>query len=324
MKTLITGANGFLGAHLAKALVARGDAVRCLVRRGADVSALEGVACEQVIGDVTDTASLGPAMAGVEVVFHLAGVRRAPNREGFFRVNATATQWVAEAMVAAKVRRLVFCGSLGASGPAGLDRPRLESDPLEPQEWYGESKAEGERLAFTFSDRLEVTSCRPSRIMGPMDHENLPFFKLAKRGLVLKLLGPERRLSLVDVDDVVQQLMLQADAKAAVGEAFFATSNETMSIEGLMREVAAYLHVDARTVPVPPLALRGLGALADLVSNTTGKNLALNRKLVRQLLVPGWVCSNEKARRVLGYAPRRTVRESIERSAASYVQAGWL
>ncbi|MGV3625821.1 MAG: NAD-dependent epimerase/dehydratase family protein [Archangium sp.] len=321
---LITGANGFLGAWLAKAIVARGDTVRCLVREGSDASALESVKHTIVHGDVTKPASLSAALEGVDTVFHLAGIRRGSTRDEFMTVNALGTQHVAEAMVKSGARRLVFVGSLAASGPSVGGVPRVEDDSLNPQEWYGESKAEAERIAFSFRDRLEVTSCRPARIVGPGDHENLTFFKLVKRGIILRIGGPERRLSFVDVEDVVDQLLLQADKSEAVGEAFFAASDETQSVEQLMRHVAGVMKLSPRTLYLPPLVLTFLGAVADVVSNLTGRKLPLNRKLARQLLAPGWTCRIDKARRLLGYEPRRTVNDSLTRSAESYVQLGWL
>lgn len=319
---LITGANGFLGAWLAKALVARGDDVRCLVREGSDASALEGVAVKIVPGDVTRPDSLGPALEGVHTVFHLAGIRRAATRDEFIRVNAEGTRHVCDAMVAAGAKRLVFVGSLAASGPSEGGRPRVEDDPFNPQEWYGESKVEGERIAFEYATKFEVTSCRPARIIGPGDHENLTFFKLVKKGVVLRL--GERKLSFVDVEDVVDQLLLQADKPEAVGQAFFAASDEYWAVEGLMREVANILGVKARTVPLPAPVLTGLANVADAVTNVTGKKLPLNRKLARQLLAPGWTCRIDKAKTLLGYQPRRTIAESLKRSAESYLALGWL
>jgi nucleoside-diphosphate-sugar epimerase len=321
---LITGSNGFLGAHLARALVARGDRVRCLVRAGSDKSALAGLEHTIVEGDVTLPATLAPALEGVDTVFHLAGIRRATTRDDFIRVNAGGTQLTAEAMVKAGARKLVLCGSLAASGPSSANRPRVEDDPFSPEEWYGESKAEAERIAFSFNGRLEVTSCRPSRIVGPGDHENLAFFKLVKRGIILSIGGPERRLSMVDVDDVVAMLLLQADRPEAIGQAFFCSSDEATTVQAMMQMIADALGVRARTVPLPERVLSAAGALADVISNRTGRKLPLNRKLARQLLAPGWVCSIEKAKRLLGYAPKRGLRESIERSAKSYVELGWL
>lgn len=324
MKAVITGANGFLGTHLALALAQRGDEVRCLVREGSDCSGLSDARLKVVVGDVTEPRTLGPALEGAEVVFHLAGVRRAAARDDFMRVNAEGTRLVAEAMVRAGARRLVLAGSLAASGPSVGGRPREESDPFCPEEWYGESKAEAERVAFSFAGALEVTSCRPSRVVGPRDRENLPFFKLVKRGVVLRLGGPPRKISMVDVDDCVDQFLLQGDRPEAVGEAFFCSSGEATTLEELMRVIAEVLQVKARTVPVPELVLRGLAEAADVISNSTGKKLPLNRKLARQLLAPGWTCSIEKARARLGYQPKVSLRESAERSAKSYLEAGWL
>jgi dihydroflavonol-4-reductase len=324
MRHLITGANGFLGSWLARRLVERGDKVRCLIRAGSDDSALAEIDFERATGDVTQPESLGAALKNVDVVFHLAGIRRAATKEGFMRVNAEGTRWVCEEMVKAGTRRMVLCSSLAASGPSSAARPRVESDAMAPEEWYGESKAEAERIAFGFKDRLEITSCRPSRIVGPGDRENLSFFRMAKKGIVLRLGGPERRLSMVDVDDVVSLLVLMGDKKEAVGEAFFGTGPDTTTLEGLMRMIADVLSVKTRTVYLPQGLLMLLGAGADVVTQLTGRKLPLNRKFARQLLAPGWTCSIEKAQRLLGYQPKISLRESAQRSADGYRSAGWL
>lgn len=323
MKALITGANGFLGSHLARRMAARGDEVRCLVREGSDRSALDGASVQIVSGDVVDKQTLRDAVRGVDVVFHLAGIRRAPTRDLFFAVNAEGTRNVCEAMVEAGARRLVLAGSLAASGPSKPDRPRREEDPFAPSEWYGESKAEAERLAFTYAGRLEVTSVRPVRIIGPGDRENLPFFKIVKKGVRLHILGPPRPISFVDVDDVVDLTLLVAERPEAVGHAFF-SSGEALSLLEMQDVLAEILGVRPRTIPLPPLVLKGLASAADVVSRATGKHLPLNRKLARQLLAPGWTCSSEKAERVLGFRSRRSIRDSIQRSADWYRAQGWL
>lgn len=324
MRHLITGGNGFLGSWLARRLVERGDEVRCLVRENSDASALEGLKIERVTGDVSDPGSLVAALKKVEVVFHLAGIRRASTRDGFFKVNAEGTKNVCEAMVKAGARRLVLCSSLAASGPSTAARPRVESDPFSPEEWYGESKAEAERIAFGFKDRLEVTACRPSRIVGPGDHENLTFFKVVNKGVVLRIGGEPRPISLVDVEDVVSLLVLLADRKEAVGEAFFASADAAIPLEQFLRMIATELGVTARTIYIPELMVSALGHGGDALSLLTGRKLPLNRKLARQLLAPGWTCSIEKAQRLLGYTPKVKLEESVRRAVKGYRQAGWL
>ncbi len=324
-KILITGANGFVGAALARALAARGQPAACLVRPSADVSALEGLLYERVEGDVTDAASLGRAVQGREVVYHLAGTRRAATREDFHRVNAEGTRLLCEALVALGTRpRLVLVGSLGAAGPSRPGQPRVEEDPLQPTEWYGESKAEAERIVFAYADRLPVTVLRPPRIVGPGDHENLPLFRLVARGLRLELGGGPRPLTLVDVEDVVDLLLVLAERDEALGQAFFVGHPEPLSLERIQELAAEALGRRTRALPVPPAVLLGLATVAAGVSRLTGRRLALNRKFARQLLAPAWTCTSDKAHRLLGFRATRDPAETIRQSARWYRAHGWL
>src|SRR5262249_6965901 len=220
-------------------------------------------------------------------------------------------------------RRLVLCSSLAASGPSSPTRPRREEDPLEPQDWYGESKAEAERIASSFASAIELTIARPCRILGPGDRENLFFFKLVRAGVRLSIAGGPRPLSMVDVEDVVALLILLATRPEAIGQAFFAAGEET-TLEELQERVARALGRNARQVRIGPASLRMLGALADGASHLLDKYLPFSRKMVQQLLAPAWTCSPEKAERLLGFTPRWSVPDSIRRSVAWYQQRGWI
>jgi nucleoside-diphosphate-sugar epimerase len=323
MTALVTGANGFLGRALARRLLGAGHRVRALVREGSDASTLDSPV-EVVRGDATDPAALRRAVEGCDLVYHLAGVRRGIDRQAFFAVNAGSTRLLLEACVAAGAarRRFVLAGSLAAVGPSreGL----REEDPFSPAEWYGESKAEAERIALSFGDRLPVAVGRPPRIMGPGDRENLFFFRIAARGVVLRILGPERPLSWIDVDDCAAGFALLGERPEAAGQVFFLASRERTSVVGLQRQVAQALGVAARQVPVPPGALRAVAWAADGLSKVTGRKLPLNRKLARQVLAPGWTCRTDKAERMLGFSATTTLADSIARSARFYRDQGWL
>jgi nucleoside-diphosphate-sugar epimerase len=320
MRALVTGAAGFLGTALVRALLARGDSVRALVRAPAPALALPGV--EALAGDATEADSVRRAVRGCDVVFHLAGVRRSTDAAEFLRVNAGSTRIVLEACLAEAPRlsRFVLAGSLAASGPSRT--PRREDEPLSPSEPYGASKAEAERIALAHADRLPVAIARPPRIMGPGDRENLLFFRIARRGLALSF--GDRPLSWIDVDDCARGFLLLAEREEARGEAFFLASAETITAEGLMTQIAETLGVRSRRVPVPAPLLRGLAAAADFVSDVTGRKLPLNRKLAAQILAPGWVCDPSKARARLGFEARTPLAESIARAARWYVDHGWL
>jgi nucleoside-diphosphate-sugar epimerase len=160
--------------------------------------------------------------------------------------------------------------------------------------------------------------------MGPGDRENLLFFRIARRGIAVAFGGPERPLSWIDVDDCARGLLLLADRPEARGEVFFLASPERTSAVAIQLEAARTLGVKARTVRVPPFALRGAAALADVVSNATGRRLPLNRKLAAQVLAPGWLCDPGKARERLGFEARTPLAESIAAAAAWYRGHGWL
>jgi nucleoside-diphosphate-sugar epimerase len=324
MRALVTGANGFLGSWLCRHLVDGGHAVRAMVRPGGDAGALSGIDVERFPGDVTDAACLPSAVTGCDVVFHLAGIRRAPRRDDFLRVNAKGTRLLLEACAthAPALSRFVLAGSMAAAGPSAV--PRREDEPFAPREWYGESKVEAERLAFSFADRLPVTVARPPRVTGPGDRENLLFFRIVRRGIVLAFGREPRPLSFVDVEDCVRGLAVLATHPAAVGQAFFVASPERTSVEGLQREVARALGVSPVTVPVPAALLRAAGSIADVLSQVLDRHLPLNRKLAEQVLAPGWVCDPGKARDLLGFEARVGLAASIDRSARWYAARGWI
>jgi dihydroflavonol-4-reductase len=325
VRVLITGANGFIGSHLARRLVDRGDDVRCLVRGTSDLALLEGIHIERVLGDITVPTTLPAAVEGSAVVFHLAGIRRSPSASDFERVNVVGTRNVLEAVgTMPNPARVVFASSLAAMGPSQKDRPHSEEDTRRPSEWYGESKSKAEEVCREFSDRVPVATMRPPRVIGPGDRENLFFFKIVKRGWRLVLGGGPRHLSMIDVDDLIDAVVLLGDHPAAVGEAFFAAADETITLEGILDFVAQSLCVDTRSVRVPEAALRALALFADGVSKLTGRHLPLNRKLARQLLAPGWTCSTRKIREVLGFVAKTSLKESIDRSTGWYVANGWL
>lgn len=324
MRVLVTGASGFVGRWLVDRMVERGDEVHALVRTTSKTNEINPGA-KQVTGDICDPASLTDRVRGCDVVFHLAGIRRASTRREFFDVNAEGTRHICEAIgLMDTPARLVLAGSLAATGPAREGRPVNEQDPLRPFEWYGESKAEAERILAEYDGKLPWTVIRPPRILGAGDRENLAFFKLVARGVRLKIGGGPCPMSMVDVADVVDGLLLLAEKDEAVGEAFFISADEQLTLGDLLDAAAQALEVELRTLYLPRPVLWSLAYMADAFSMATGKRLPLNRKLARQLTAPSWACSNQKARETLGYRPKVSLVDAVKTSALWYREQGLL
>ena len=323
MRALVTGAGGFLGRALVRALTARGDEVRALLRSAPDAP-LDGPGVELVRADALDADAVRAAVRGCDVVFHLAGVRRATTLEEFDRGNVETTRIALEACVAEApaLRRFVLAGSLAAAGPSAT--PRREEEPFAPAEYYGASKAKAEQVTLSYRDRLPVTVGRPPRIMGAGDRENLLFFKIAANRLVLAIGGGERPLSWIDVDDCARGMIALADHPAAVGEPFFLASPERTSVTGLQESIAAALGVRPWRVPLPPAALRSAATLAEAFGRLVRRKPPLNKKLVRQVLAPGWLCDPAKARDRLGFVAETPLADSVARAAAWYRENGLL
>ncbi len=172
---LVTGATGFIGSHLVEVLVSRGWRVRCLVRRPAELP--EGA--EAVHGDLAG-AGLERAAAGVEVVFHLAGVTKARRAREYYEGNARGTAALVEAC--AGVPRFVHVSSLAAVGPSADSVPLTEDAEPAPFTHYGKSKLEAERIVRASALGERAVIVRPPVVYGPRDTDVLHFFRAAARG----------------------------------------------------------------------------------------------------------------------------------------------
>src|SRR3954451_6457013 len=117
--TLVTGATGFVGSHVARALVARGDDVRVTVRAPPRLERLKGLDVQPVVADVTDRRAVRRALRGVERVFHVAGTTNLRvAADALFRINVQGTRIVLEESLRAEVERVVHTSSVAAVGPA--------------------------------------------------------------------------------------------------------------------------------------------------------------------------------------------------------------
>lgn len=323
-RVLVTGATGFVGSHLVDELTARGCRVRALVRRTSNVSRLEELGIELVPGGLDDAEALERAVAGVDVVFHLAALTRAMSASEFERVNAGGTRAVVEAVRRRSPgARLVYLSSLAAAGPAVDGRPVGREDPPRPITAYGRSKLAGEEACLAAAGELEVVVLRAPAVYGPRDRDFLIYFRLAKRGFLPVLSGPERPMQFIHATDLAQALVRAAEASNAAG-VYHVAEPRPYAWADVARLIGQAAGRRARVVRVPAGLVAGAAALSELAARAVGRETILNRERVREFLAPAWLCETEAARRELGFEARIPLAEGLAQTAEWYRAQRWL
>lgn len=243
MRIAVTGAGGFLGAHLVRVLLADGVAVRAMIRSGAPAPGLDGLDVERVPCDLRTDASLVEGFSGCEGVIHLAAayVEGRDREDLLSRVNVEGTRRVLTDATAAGVRRVVHCSTMGTCVVPGSDQPATEADELAPDEPslspYNRSKLLGERIALG-ADGVEVVVVNPTAPVGAWDRK--PTVTGARiRDVVL---GRWPRLLAGPVNHVAAsacaQGMAQAFARGVSGERYL-LGGEDVGPESFLNRVAS-------------------------------------------------------------------------------------
>lgn len=177
-RALVTGATGFIGINLIKALVSSGHNVTAMVRVTSDTSALEKLGVRIVKADLDDAKSLTSAVAQQQVIYHLAAAARAVHFSTFEKVNLDGLRNLMHAAITAgNDPKLVLVSSLAAVGPSTKTQPHHEDAIPNPVSNYGKSKRAAELLAAQYSDRLNISIVRPPIVLGPHDVKGWEIFK---------------------------------------------------------------------------------------------------------------------------------------------------
>jgi dihydroflavonol-4-reductase len=326
VNVLLTGATGFIGRTLAVRLAREGHRVKCLVRTPAKAAwTREHPSLELIPGDLEDGSLLRTAAAGAEVIFHLAACTSAVRKETLFAVNGEATGRLAEAAsaTAASSARLVYVSSLAAAGPHTADRPAREDESPRPISEYGRSKLLGEELLRRHCGRLTWTIIRPPPVYGPFDRDVLFLFKLAQKGILLRVLGVRTETSLLHVDDIVEALLMAACHPDAAGKQYYVSDGSVYGGDEIARTLRS-LTGRGVVLPLPVAAMKLAGRVCDLAGRVTGRPFLLNSDKVTETIQSGWVCSSDKIRSELGFTPRIPLAEGFSSTYRWYREHGWL
>ena len=327
MRVLVTGATGFTGGHLARALAARGDTVSALVRtKGPAASALAQSGITLAMGDLRDPAALAAATAGVDVVYHIAAMyRQAGLSDDIYRaVNAIAVKDIIEAAARGGARRVVHCSTVGVHGD--VEHPPANEDaPLKPGDVYQVTKLEGEQLAREAGARLgiEVTIARPTGIYGPGDRRLLKLFRGVARRRWITLGAGEIYYHLTFIDDLVDGFRLCGTHPAAANRTYLLAGGDVTTLNALVALVAEVAGVPVPTRHLPVWPFWAAGAVCEAICGPLGIEPPLYRRRV-DFFTKSRAFDITRAKTEIGFAPRVGLREGIRRTLDWYRTEGWL
>ncbi len=217
MKVAITGATGFVGSGLVRALLMRGDEVTAVVRPSSDRWRLDDLSQDihWVTGNILEPEMLAPSFVGADVVIHAAGQlgQAGIPVSHYQKVHVDGTRHVLQAAQAAKVKRVLYISSPGVLGPIPQDAPpAVEAMPLAPSNPYERSKAAAEQVAHEFAGRgLGVIIVRPEFMYGPGDTHVLGLFQAVQKGLFFTIGQGESFCHPTFVEDGVTGMLAALD-----------------------------------------------------------------------------------------------------------------
>jgi dihydroflavonol-4-reductase len=323
---LVTGGTGFVGAHVVRALLARGASVRCLVRRGSRRDNLAGLAVELAEGDLTDPASLARAASGISTVYHCAADYRlwSSDPSELRRANVEGTENVLAAAAEAGVSRVVHTSSVGALALTRNGSPADEATPVRRESvigHYKRTKYDAERVAEAWAARgLPVVIVNPSTPVGELDIRPTPTGQM-----IVDFLGGripayvDTGLNLVDVRDVAQGHLLAA-ARGRVGEKYI-LGHRNMTLKEILETLARLTGRPAPSLRLPHAVPLAAAAVATLAARVTGKPPRVSLESVRMSRYRMFF-DGGKAVRELGM-PQTPVEEALARAVAWFREKGY-
>ena len=276
MNVLVTGATGFVGANVARRLVAEGHRVRVLARPASSLTALEGCAVEVVRGDVLEPDSVARAIQGCAQVFHLAADYRlwAKDPSEIYRNNVDGTRNLLEACVQARVERVVYTSSVGTLGVPRDGSPGTETTPVSIHDMIGSykrSKFLAERVAEEYvAHGLPVVIVNPSNPIGPWEVRPTPTGQLILDYLLRRMFATfDTGLNLVHVADVARGHLLAAQ-RGHVGEKYILGCHN-LSLTEIFRILESVTGIRAPRVRVPHALIYVVALVNEGVARATGR-----------------------------------------------------
>ena len=323
---LVTGATGFTGSHLVRSLVERGYRVRVLARSASRAAAALPAGVEVVVGETSDRGTLTRAVAGSDLIYHLAAAYREAKHtdQYYWDVNVGLTSLLLDAARSEGVRRFVHCSTVGVMSHIA-NPPADEEHPHQPGDIYQYTKSQAEKLALAAHQQhgVPVAVARPTAIYGPGDTRLLKMFRLIADGRFIMLGSGEIFYHMVHVDDLVSGLQLLGEHPRSVGEVFILGGERYYKLRAIVELIAGAVGTRPPRWRLPAWPFQMAGTICERICIPLGVEPPIYRRRV-DFFTKSRAFTIEKAKRLLGYAPRIDLEVGIPATVEWYRTHGQL
>jgi dihydroflavonol-4-reductase len=327
MTTLVTGATGFVGSHVARQLVAAGDSVRVLVRATSNLAVLEDLPVERVAGDLRDGASLERAMQGVQRVYHLAADYRlwTPKPAEIYESNVEGTRRLLAAAHRAGVQRIVYTSTVATIAVprhGALPNEQTQATLEEMIGHYKRSKFLAEQVAIDAARAgVPVAIVNPTAPVGPGDWKPTPTGRIILDFLQGKMPAyVDTGLNITAVEDVAAGHLLAAE-KGRIGERYILGARN-MTLKQILDALSAITGRPAPRVRLPHAIALAAGYADEFYSRLAGREPQIPVEGVKMSRHKMFV-ESDKAQRELGYKPAK-VEAALERAVRWFEEHGYI
>jgi len=329
VKTLITGATGFVGSAVLRKLIDAGYSVRALVRPNSDRRNLAGLPVELCTGDLTDRASLDRALAGCAILFHVAADYRLwiPKPREIYEANVTGTQTIMLAAAHAGVTRIVYTSSVATLGLNPDGSPADENTPVSLADMVGHYKrskflAEAEVKRLVDKQGLPVVIVNPSTPIGPRDIKPTPTGRIIVDAISGRMPAyVDTGLNLIHVDDVAAGHLLALD-HGRIGERYVLGA-VNMTLKEILTQLAAITGQRPPRIRLPHNLVLPIAYLSEAWARMVGGKEPRVTLVGVRLAKKRMFFSAEKARRVLGFHPR-PIEKALRDAVVWFRQQGYV
>ena len=290
-KILITGANGFVGSHIAERLVSKNYSVRCLVRKTSDLKWVKNLPLEFCYGDITEPEALEQAVKDIDIIFHSAGVVRVSKTENYYKVNHIGTKNLIEAVYKFNpdIKRFVYISTQSVMGPSQADMCKGLNESCIPVSHYGKSKLLGEAEVLKYRDKLPVTVLRPAAVYGPRDKDLFPFFKVAAQGFFTIMSGDRNcKIQLLFIKDLAEICCLIAEAKETGNDIYFLAENRIYTWEEIGRILGCVSGRNVKIITFPLYLVNIFAVISEFFASFKNMPAKLNRDKVKEFCQKYW------------------------------------